>query len=160
MFKTTGRLHCVLYSFLLALSACGGDKGNVNQVKTPKIPDEIITAVGQGLKISMTHSSAHLSWRPLENTQGVVSYGVFRNDIKIASLSSTNYTDVPLSASTSYRYYISAMVNQQDEYQLSDVLLVTTRARPKNGALAESLISEDRLALNKWRAIGFSLQTL
>ncbi len=120
---------CIYLSFLV-FAACGGNTSHTQNSVNAQV-NELTSAVRQGLRISTTHDSSHLSWQAYSSTEGEVSYNVYRDDILIATLKSPFYTDLGLSAQTSYQYFITARVNRQSEYQLSDILQVSTRPKPK-----------------------------
>ena len=133
MFQFNACRQCILCLMLLSLTACGGglraysQEDQAGQSAKNAGSKTLVSAVRQGLKISTAHSSTHLTWLPLENVQGAVRYCVYRNNKKVASVSATSFTDSGLIPNTSYQYYITARTHTDSEYQLSDILQVSTR---------------------------------
>ncbi len=77
---------------------------------------------------SKTHSSISLSWTASTDNVGVTSYRIYRGGNFVGSSSNTNYTDVNLTASTTYSYTVRAQDAAGNESAASTSLSVTTSA--------------------------------
>ncbi|MEW9700747.1 glycosyl hydrolase [Paenibacillus sp. SI8] len=60
------------------------------------------------LSTTNTNASITLSWTPSTDNIGVAGYDILRAGIKIASTTSTNFTDVGLNVNTNYIYSVKA----------------------------------------------------
>lgn len=120
-------------------------------VTTPPPPAPIVITVGGGLSqgildlppkdivaptaplnltataaaISATSSSVSLSWSPSSDNYAVTGYEVYRNAIKIATVSQPGYTDLPVTSNTVYAYYIKAVDAAGNRSLASSQRLVT-----------------------------------
>ena len=76
--------------------------------------------------VSVGHSSATLSWTASTDDTEVVGYRVYRDDVELSTTISLMYSDLDLSASTLYRYAVSAFDAEGNESSQSELLEVTT----------------------------------
>lgn len=70
--------------------------------------------------------ATNLRWSPSTDNVLVVGYNVYRNGLKVATVSGTNYTDKALGANTTYTYSVSAFDKAGNESIKSEILSVTT----------------------------------
>ncbi len=64
-----------------------------------------------------------ISWKPISP---ILEYGVYRNDKKIATTTTTQYTDTTVGAGKQYKYQVSAVNDKCVESDLSDIVTVQT----------------------------------
>ncbi|MET7699486.1 glycoside hydrolase family 18 chitinase [Streptomyces sp. NPDC005485] len=70
--------------------------------------DSAPTAPGTPTASSITDTSAKLSWTAATDDKGVKNYDVLRGGTKVATVTSTSYTDTGLTAGTDYSYTVQA----------------------------------------------------
>lgn len=85
---------------LAACSSGGGSTGGGNSPPPPPPPATVPTGLSGSAPDS---TSVRLSWTA---SSAFTSFHIFRNDVEIATTTSTTYTDTGLSASTAYRYFL------------------------------------------------------
>ncbi len=88
----------------------------------PPIQPQNLTSPAQ------TGTTIDLLWDATTDNVGVSFYNIYRDDVQIASESSTNHTAVGLTPATSYDFQVSAVDEALNESLLSDVLTVTTQS--------------------------------
>lgn len=81
----------------LAGIACGELTGPIS----PSTPVNVTATLA-------TPTSATVSWTPSPQSDGVISYNVFRNGTKVGESTTTTYTDTGLAQQTTYKYTVSA----------------------------------------------------
>lgn len=69
--------------------------------QAPSAPSNLTAAV-------VSSSQINLSWSPSTDNTGVAGYEVYRNNTKIAAVSTTSFGDASLSSATTYTYYVKA----------------------------------------------------
>lgn len=89
---------------------------------TPPIPPTNLTAN------NITDSSVSLSWSASTDNVGVAGYKIFRDYLEIANTISTSYTDINITPSTTYTYYVQAYDAAGNISLNSNVIQVTTPA--------------------------------
>lgn len=77
--------------------------------------------------ISVTDTTANISWDAVVFSGGITGYEVFRDDVSVGTVTSTNYTDTGLTESSSYEYKIVAKSNNVDSAK-SNALTISTIA--------------------------------
>jgi chitodextrinase len=103
-----------------ALSSGGGGGGGT----PPSVPTGL-SSTGQ------TSTSISLSWTAsTAGSSPVAGYDIYRNGTKVATSTSTSYTDTGLSPSTSYTYTVDAFDSSGDVSARSSSLTVSTKAAP------------------------------
>jgi subtilisin family serine protease len=70
-------------------------------VTAPSAPSNLVLG-------SVSSTKVLLSWTASTDTVGVVGYNIMRNGVKIGVVSSTSYTDITVTASSSYTYTVTA----------------------------------------------------
>ncbi|GAA1417325.1 glycoside hydrolase family 18 chitinase [Streptomyces thermospinosisporus] len=70
--------------------------------------DEAPSAPGTPTASDITDSSVKLSWTPATDDKGIKNYDVLRDGAKVATVTTTSYTDTGLSKGTDYSYSVQA----------------------------------------------------
>lgn len=100
------------YSYnVAAFDAAGNTSGpsNTATVTTPAVPDtQAPTAPTNLSATTVSTSQINLAWNASTDNIGVTGYEVYRNSIKVATVTTTSFGDTGLSASTSYSYFVKA----------------------------------------------------
>ncbi|MET7981753.1 glycoside hydrolase family 6 protein [Streptomyces sp. NPDC005281] len=105
------------------VSGSGGGGGDTT---APTVPGGL--AVG-----STTSSSVALSWSASTDNTAVTGYDVYRDGTKVGSATTTSYTDSGLSASTTYKYTVSAKDAAGNASAQSTAVSATTKASGGGG---------------------------
>ncbi|PWI15536.1 chitinase [Streptomyces sp. Act143] len=88
--------------------------------------DSAPSAPGTPTASSVTDTSVKLSWSAATDDKGVKNYDVLRNGTKVATVTTTSYTDTGLTAGTSYSYTVQARDTADQTGPVSGALSVTT----------------------------------
>jgi chitodextrinase len=96
---------------------------------------------------SATTSSVLLAWSPASDNIAVTGYEIYRNGIKVATVSSTSvYIDPTVTSSVSYSYYVVAFDAAGNRSGSSNVLAVTPNTASLgvtiNGQLSSGVIGQ------------------
>lgn len=96
-----------------------------------------------------TTSSVTLAWTAATTTgtNQVAGYDVYRDGIKIASVTATGYVDRPLAPSTTYTYFIVAFDAASNRSAASAEVTATTPAAPNLNVTVDGQLSSGILAL-------------
>lgn len=79
-------------------------------VTTPPAPDtQAPTAPTNLVSITVSSSQINLSWTASLDNVGVAGYDVYRNNVKITTVTTTSFGDVGLSQTTTYTYAVRAL---------------------------------------------------
>lgn len=103
--------------------------GSISPTPTP-LPPQIDTQAPsapltmKGVPISSSQIS--LSWDASTDNIKVIGYRVYRNNVLIATVTTTSYTDIVLTPSTAYIYYVAAIDQAQNVSNPSTKVSVTT----------------------------------
>lgn len=107
--------------YLLDISAGG----------TQAVPDTTSPTAPTGLVVTATGSSQiDLSWNASTDNVGVTGYKVYRDNVLIAQVPATAYSNTGLTASTIYNYQVSAVDGAGNESLRSNTASATTLAPP------------------------------
>lgn len=79
---------------------------------------------------TVSSSQINLSWNPSTDNVGVVGYDIYRNNIKVATTTSTSYGDANLSSATTYSYNVRAKDIAGNVSNPSNTASATTSAPP------------------------------
>jgi RHS repeat-associated protein len=71
------------------------------------------------------HNDIRLTWQAATDNVGVVNYFVYRNGVKVATLTETSYVDTTVDPLTSYIYAVSAIDAQGNEVSSTPVIVAT-----------------------------------
>ncbi|MFI9826152.1 glycosyl hydrolase family 18 protein [Streptomyces sp. NPDC051913] len=88
--------------------------------------DSAPSAPGTPTTSSVTDTSVKLSWSAATDDKGVKNYDVLRNGSKVATVTTTSYTDTGLTAGTSYSYTVQARDTADQTGPVSGAVSVTT----------------------------------
>jgi hypothetical protein len=69
------------------------------------------------LKAHLIDTLVYLGWNEVIDTAGIDFYYIYRNDKKIDSIQTSNYTDTLAVNSTTYKYYVTAKYNAPQEME-------------------------------------------
>ncbi|MFJ3666422.1 glycosyl hydrolase family 18 protein [Streptomyces sp. NPDC090106] len=88
--------------------------------------DSAPSAPGTPTASAVTNTSATLSWSAATDDKGIKNYDVLRNGTKVATVTTTSYTDSGLTAGTSYSYTVQARDTADQTGPASGAVSVTT----------------------------------
>ncbi|CAL2081775.1 conserved protein of unknown function precursor containing a type A C-terminal secretion signal [Tenacibaculum sp. 190524A02b] len=92
-------------------------------------PDTSAPTTPSNLTISnITQNSMQLNWNASSDNIAVTGYDVYRNSVKVATSTSTNFSVTGLNASTNYNFYIKAKDAAGNSSSASTVKSATTLA--------------------------------
>lgn len=90
-------------------------------------PDTTPPSIPTGLTATpVATTQIDLSWNPSTDDFTLSGYQVFRDDAQIATTTATNYSDVGLTPSTTYAYYVTAFDSSNNISASSTVVATTT----------------------------------
>ncbi|KUN27337.1 chitinase [Streptomyces antibioticus] len=88
--------------------------------------DSAPSAPGTPTASGVTDTSVKLTWSAATDDKGVKNYDVLRNGTKVATVTTTSYTDTGLTAGTSYSYTVQARDTADQTGPVSGAVSVTT----------------------------------
>lgn len=100
----------------------------------PDFSDTTPPTAPTNLSKSAAHNEVILTWTASTDATGVAGYFIYRDNIEIASVTVTGYTDATVSAGTTYVYSVKAY-DANGNISDSATLSVTTPAAPLPGSL-------------------------
>jgi chitinase len=126
-YTDSGLTASTAYTYAVSASNTAGESAKSGTVTaTTAAAGTSAPSVPSGLKVTGTTStSASLSWSASSGT--VTGYNVYRNGTKVATTTSTSYTNTGLAASTTYTFAVSAS-NSAGESAKSATVSATTAA--------------------------------
>ncbi|MES2970883.1 MAG: S8 family serine peptidase [Patescibacteria group bacterium] len=111
-----------------------------NPVTTPAPPDTTPPAAPTGLTANPSSSSQiDLTWNAAQDNQGgsgAVSYDVYRNNVKVANISTTSFGDTGLSPNTAYSYFVRAIDAVGNVSTPSSTVTATTQSQATTGIIS------------------------
>lgn len=115
---------------------------NGTGVVTPE-QDTTPPSVPSNVMATSTVTSVNLSWKAStdDNAAGVNHYSVFRNQQKVADVTTNSFIDNNLQADTEYQYTITAVDAANNASAASEIVKVKTQAAPANDTEAPSVPS-------------------
>ncbi len=130
----------------LTLSQGSGNKTKVNYIEITKSIDSIPPTAPQNLTAkNISDNSLTILWDPSTDNNGVAGYYIYRDDQKIATVTSSVYQDTVtgsvyqkfddfnLSPSTTYQYEVAAFDKANNISLKTIPLFITTATFPGNG---------------------------
>jgi len=127
-YSNTGLTANTAYSYAVAAyDAAGNTSAQSLAVATATLADT--TAPNAPASLTATSNSTsqvNLSWQAPTDNVGVTGYNLYRDGVKVASLTGTSYSDTGLSSGTAYAYNVSAVDAASNESAQSLVANVTT----------------------------------
>lgn len=127
------------YSFTIEAVSFDGETSDMSaalDVKTKEVPvvdNEKPTAPSGVHSMGTTANSVSLMWNKSSHSVGVDSYSVYRDGVKIATVSGTMYNDTSLNASTTYTYTVKSTSLGGNVSDASTAFTITT---------ADSIVTE------------------
>lgn len=157
-YSDTSVLASTSYNYyVMAYDAAGNvsTASTTASVITPPAPDTTPPSQPTNLSGSAISSTQiNLSWTASTDNIAVSGYDIYRNNSKIATVTSTTFGDSGLSANTTYSYYVVAKDSSGNVSQASTTINVTTQtavittgtlsgivSKTKGGNLSGSLVS-------------------
>ena len=126
------------------------DGGTPTDTTAPNVPANLVAT-------NVTQTSVELSWSASTDNTAVTGYDVYQNDIKIATVTSTNYNVTSLDIETAYNYAVTAfdaagnISSQSTKVFITTLPIPDTQAPTAPSTLAASNITQTSLDLN-WSA--------
>nr|MBP9723127.1 fibronectin type III domain-containing protein [Gammaproteobacteria bacterium] len=137
-FNNTGLNSSTTYNYLVkAYDAAGNRSASSTAVSATTFAtsnDTTVPATPTSLSASVISATQiNLSWSTSTDNVAVTGYTIFRNGIEIASVTTNNFNNVGLSASTTYNYSVKAYDAAGNRSANSNTTSATTLAGPSNG---------------------------
>lgn len=123
---------------------CGGCDGRTNIIAMSGTPAPTVPA--KVVLLGTTTSTATLSWTASTDGKGIAGYKVYRNGNPVGNTTLTTFTDVGLTASTTYYYSVSAYDIARNSSATSSPALAATTA---SGPVSPSLVFPLKASPNK-----------
>ena len=93
---------------------------------------------------AVSSSQINLSWNPSTDNVGVSGYDVYRNSIKVATVTTTSFGDTGLLASTTYTYFVRALDAALNVSSNSNSVSAFTQPPPITGNLTGLVYSSSQ----------------
>jgi chitodextrinase len=107
---------------------------------TPAVPDTTAPSAPSSLIATVASSTQiNVSWKASTDNVGVAGYDVYRNNTKVATVTSLSYGDTGLSPSTTYSYMIKARDAANNTSAASNTATATTPALPTTGTISGTI---------------------
>src|SRR5688500_4607197 len=114
--NSTGVFVFVHLAATVAIAGCAELTGP----ETPETPINVTATVLPG------GTSVRIDWEPSPQSDGVISYNVLRNGIKIGETTETTFTDTGLAEVATYEYSVSANCTSGELSEPSPVTAAST----------------------------------
>ncbi len=158
-YTDTGLSQSTQYNYTVSAYDAAGNESDKSDVLSASTTSSDTQAPSKpaGLTASdITHQQIKISWNASTDNVGVVGYKIFRDNVEIADITNTEYTDVGLNQSTQYNYTVSAYDAAGNESDKSDVLSASTtssdtQAPSKPAGLTASDITYQQIKIS-WNA--------
>jgi chitodextrinase len=126
-YTCSGMTPNTTYNFTVrAYDTSGNYSSSSNITVTTDADTEPPTAPANLQLVSKNSGSIALKWSASGDNSGISRYDVYRNDVKIGSITYTSYTDSTVLANSQYNYYVKAVDIAQNVSQASNTLGVST----------------------------------
>ena len=130
---------------IIAFDDSGNNSGGSNTVTitTPSVPDTTPPTIPSGIvATAVSASQINLSWNAATDNIGVTGYEVYRNNARVATVTTLSYGDAGLAAATQYIYTVRAIDAAGDVSEFSSAVSATTLNPPiVNGAITGTVSS-------------------
>ncbi len=134
--------------------------GEQRYTEFPFLPDTQPPTVPASLRsTSVTDTTAALAWNASSDNDAVVGYRLFRDELEIATVPGTTWTDSGLTPGTAYTYTVRALDLSGNASAASTPLVVTTRPESQTLVSAGSTwkyLSNGSNQGTSWRATAFA----
>jgi chitodextrinase len=129
-YTDSGLTPNTLYRYSVVAVDAAGNRSTAALVNGTTAPDTTPPTAPTGLAAAgVTATQVPLRWVAATDDVGVTGYRVYRNGLLLGTSATTSYTDLTVSAATSYTYTVSALDAAGNESpQSSPPLTVTTPA--------------------------------
>lgn len=104
-----------------------GNPCPINEPSPPTVPTNLVAG-------TVTANSIPLSWTASTDNIGVAGYEIYRNDVKVATVTTTSFTDTGLTADTSYSYKVRAFDTSSEFSAYSTIVAAKTTPLQTNQA--------------------------
>jgi hypothetical protein len=121
-----------------------GSSGGSGDTQAPTAPANLTAS-------AVSSSQINVSWTAATDNVGVSGYNIYRGGSKIASTSSTSYSDTGLTASTTYSYTVKAYDAAGNVSGASNTASATTASSGGSGGLDPSVAPGGNFDLSIWR---------
>lgn len=102
------------------------DLNNDNVVEDTEAPTAPVNLTSN----TQTSNSISLNWNESSDNVGVHHYDIYRNNVKVGSSKTTDFTDINLKANTEYTYIVKAIDNSGNESLESNKITIKTKELP------------------------------
>jgi chitodextrinase len=133
-YQNTGLSASTTYSYRVRAFDAAGNLSSLSSTRsatTPAAPDTTAPTTPGGLSASASSSSRiNLNWSPSTDNVAVTGYRVYRNNVFVVALNSSNttYQDTGLAAGTNYTYVVDAVDAAGNASGVSNSASATTLA--------------------------------
>jgi serine protease len=115
--------------------AAGVNSGNIgplpnleNALKSFSASDTVSPTTPTNLRATLTkQGAASLNWNAASDNSGSVAYRIYRNNILIATTTSTSFSNTSLAKKTSYSYKVQAVDPSGNVSAFSNIVTIKTR---------------------------------
>jgi len=126
-------------TYTLTCTGAGGSVTRSVSVSVTEAPDTTAPSVPTGLSATVISTSQiDLNWNASTDDTGVTGYSLYRNGIKVATTTSTAYSNVSLAAGTTYTFAVSAFDAAGNSSAQSGPVSSTTAVSAPTATLAAS----------------------
>lgn len=105
-----------------------GNSNKIFAVKKTAVDTQAPTVPGNVTAVFNGNTGANISWTASTDNVGVTAYEVYRNGVKIASVTGTSYNDTGLQPETTYSYTVKAKDAAGNASAFSNAAEITTPA--------------------------------
>jgi chitodextrinase len=100
-----------------------------SEAASADVPDDTAPSTPTGLAVdALTSARVELSWNGSSDDVAVIGYTVYRDGVRIATSTSTTYTDLGVAAAATYRYRVDAFDAAGNHSPKSPAVRATTPA--------------------------------
>jgi chitodextrinase len=133
-YTNTGLTNGTTYSYQVSAVDTHGNESPLSSsvTATPQAPaDTTAPSTPTGLAATAGNAQVALRWNAsTDPDDAVASYNVYRNGVKVASPTTTSYTNTGLTNGTTYSYQVSAVDSHSNESALSSAVSATPTPPP------------------------------
>ncbi|MDI4647076.1 family 16 glycoside hydrolase [Cohnella hashimotonis] len=114
------------YYYVLAYDAANNDSGGSGACVTTLAPDVTPPSVPGSVAAALQGKSVRLTWAASTDDRKMAGYKVYRDNVQVAVVSGTQYTDTSVVSSTSYAYTVAAYDDSGNVSAASAPVTMTT----------------------------------
>ncbi len=146
-YQDTSVLPNTTYNYRINAYDAAGNKSAFStavSTQTPDTPDTQAPSTPEGLTATAISSSQiNLNWQASTDNIGVSAYNIYRNNTKIASVTTTSFGDTGLQTSTSYSYTVRARDSAGNESAPSSQVSATTNPQQVSTSVLRGRIANN-----------------